>query len=146
MASRTTWDDRAHNCLLLAIVKEAPPTSEQWERIIAVVQSQGYTYTADAALYEVPTILLSATFHSPFACFNLIPSAQVTQCHLPPVPFSAGMGRLTVTCSLPCLKRFAHLQTKCEPSLSVPMPWDIVIRQKQPRIANTFHTLTRAMA
>ncbi|KAK0634763.1 hypothetical protein B0T17DRAFT_611728 [Bombardia bombarda] len=46
----TVWDHGAHLSLLQAIVVVAPPTSEQWDKILERVQEKGFEYTASAAL------------------------------------------------------------------------------------------------
>ncbi|EJT71980.1 hypothetical protein GGTG_11230 [Gaeumannomyces tritici R3-111a-1] len=54
MASgRTIWDEETHLALLLAVIKHAPPTSEQWTLIIEAVQAQGYNYTPGAAIQHL---------------------------------------------------------------------------------------------
>ncbi|KAI1118088.1 hypothetical protein F5Y14DRAFT_447499 [Nemania sp. NC0429] len=52
-AGRTVWNDKARSDLLLTIVDIAPPTTQQWEAIIAQVQTKGYTYNASAALQHL---------------------------------------------------------------------------------------------
>jgi hypothetical protein len=46
---RTIWDDKTRSDLLLAIVAIAPPSTENWERIIAHLRTMGYSYNANAA-------------------------------------------------------------------------------------------------
>jgi hypothetical protein len=45
----TVWDDKAHICLLLAIMTHAAPTNAQWKAILEETHEQGYDYTQNAA-------------------------------------------------------------------------------------------------
>lgn len=49
-AGRTVWNDKARSDLLQSIIDVAPPTSQQWEAIIAQLHAKGYTYNYSAAL------------------------------------------------------------------------------------------------
>ncbi|KAI1181918.1 hypothetical protein F5B17DRAFT_436197 [Nemania serpens] len=52
-AGRTVWNDKARSDLLQSIIDVAPPTSQQWEAIIAQLHAKGYTYNYSAALQHL---------------------------------------------------------------------------------------------
>ncbi|KAI1269450.1 hypothetical protein F5Y18DRAFT_422403 [Xylariaceae sp. FL1019] len=52
-AGRTIWTDKARSDLLQAIIEVAPPSSDEWTRIIQVLRQQGYTYNHNAALQHL---------------------------------------------------------------------------------------------
>ncbi|KAI1196518.1 hypothetical protein F5X97DRAFT_344444 [Nemania serpens] len=52
-AGRTVWNDKARSDLLLSIYDIAPPTTQEWDAIIAQLQAKGYTYNASAAVQHL---------------------------------------------------------------------------------------------
>ncbi|KAI0414953.1 hypothetical protein F5X98DRAFT_234224 [Xylaria grammica] len=50
---RTIWNDKARSDLLQAIVDVAPPSTKEWEVIIAKLHAKGYTYNYSAALQHL---------------------------------------------------------------------------------------------
>jgi hypothetical protein len=45
----TVWDHDAHLALLQAVIAEAPPSNDEWTKILDRVAAKGYSYTASAA-------------------------------------------------------------------------------------------------
>jgi len=52
----TIWDHDAHLALLQAMMQANPPTSPEWDQILALVAEKGYEYSPSAALYGLPTL------------------------------------------------------------------------------------------
>ncbi|KAI0161362.1 hypothetical protein GGR57DRAFT_454477 [Xylariaceae sp. FL1272] len=52
-AGRTIWNDKTRSDLLQAIVEIAPPSSEEWTRILQLLRQQGYSYNQNAALQHL---------------------------------------------------------------------------------------------
>ncbi|GKT57032.1 hypothetical protein ColTof4_11184 [Colletotrichum tofieldiae] len=53
MAPGTLWDDRARSDLLVAFLTATKPSKEDWDRALAVVHGNGYTYTASAVMQHI---------------------------------------------------------------------------------------------
>lgn len=47
-ANATVWDDKARSDLLMAVLNTIKPTKQQWDEIIAQVETRGYHYTPSA--------------------------------------------------------------------------------------------------
>lgn len=56
MSDRTTWGEKAHLDLLLALLNNVTIPNSDWDiKIMPELRAKGYTFTASAALYELPT-------------------------------------------------------------------------------------------
>lgn len=55
MSDRTTWDDKAHLDLLMAVLNSVTLTNKEWDKILADLQAKGYRYTSSAAMYDLAT-------------------------------------------------------------------------------------------
>ncbi|CAJ2509802.1 Uu.00g057020.m01.CDS01 [Anthostomella pinea] len=51
--ARTVWDDTTRTDLLQALIDVTPPTLEEWQAIMALLQAKGYTYTHTAAIQHL---------------------------------------------------------------------------------------------
>lgn len=50
-SGKTVWDAELRSELLMAVIRHAPPSSEQWALIIDEMQAKGHTFNANAAMY-----------------------------------------------------------------------------------------------
>lgn len=56
MSDRTTWGERAHLDLLLAVLNNVTISNSDWDgKILPELRAKGYTYTLSAALYALST-------------------------------------------------------------------------------------------
>lgn len=55
MSDRTTWGEKAHLDLLLALLNNVTIPNSDWDsKIMPELRAKGYTFTTSAALYELP--------------------------------------------------------------------------------------------
>lgn len=56
MADRTTWGEKAHLDLLLAVLNHVAIPNSDWDnKILPELRAKGYTFTLSAALYALST-------------------------------------------------------------------------------------------
>ncbi|ROW04389.1 hypothetical protein VSDG_00737 [Cytospora chrysosperma] len=69
MSDRTTWDEKAHLDLLMAVLNNITLTKEEWDKVLVELRTKGYSYTPSAANFPptVPDFYLSqtTTFYPP---------------------------------------------------------------------------------
>lgn len=54
MSDRTTWGEKAHLDLLLAVLNHVAIPNSDWDnKILPELRAKGYTYTLSAALYAL---------------------------------------------------------------------------------------------
>lgn len=51
-SGKTVWDAELRSELLLAVVRHAPPSTEEWALIIDEMSAKGHTFNANAAMYS----------------------------------------------------------------------------------------------
>lgn len=57
MSDRTTWGEKAHMDLLLAVLNNVTITNSDWDsKILPELRAKGYTYTVSAALYAFKSV------------------------------------------------------------------------------------------
>lgn len=105
MSDRTTWGEKAHLDLLLAILNHATIPNSDWDsKILPELRAKGYTYTLSAALYALSTQFIRS---------SRLPSrsslVQHTKLQLPAPPFYT----LTFPPHSSTFSRFNHFQKPC---------------------------------
>lgn len=83
MSDRTTWSDKAHLDLLLAVLNNVTISNSDWDgKILPELRSKGYTYTVSAALYAL-SIWFIGPHRLPSKSFLKQHTALLTSCPAP---------------------------------------------------------------
>ncbi|ROW06430.1 hypothetical protein VMCG_04423 [Cytospora schulzeri] len=53
MSDRTTWDEKAHLDLLMAVLNNISLTKEEWDKALVELRAKGYSYTPSAAIIKL---------------------------------------------------------------------------------------------
>lgn len=105
MSDRTTWSDKAHLDLLLAVLNNVTISNSDWDgKILPELRAKGYTYTLSAALYALSTWFIRPHYLPSKSSFEHH-TALLTSC---PAPQHLNIPLHSPPSIFPYFKRFKH--------------------------------------